>query len=355
MLNQNQVDILLQQLKDAIVVINRQGTVTYTNHQLHPLLGVKLQLDTPLTDQDIAFSQFGFADDAIPTLVDDIANQLVNTNEPHIFEIDVPYQRVISRTILEVQDSIGQLESLILLFRDDTPAQQFQENQNNLASMIVHDLRSPLTAITSGLRLLRDLAEPDDSFGQVVLQTTEISGRAVRKLLNLVSSILDVTKMENGHYNLSVEYAPLKPIIINIMDELTPLATELEVTLDHAQVDQQLQVDVDVEKIDRVFYNLIDNAIKFSPSNSAVRVTATVEDDSKMVLVQVIDHGKGIPDEQKVLVFDRYFQMTNQRRGTGLGLTYCKLTVEAHGGSIWIEDNPKGGTIFSFRLPVATD
>jgi signal transduction histidine kinase len=110
---------------------------------------------------------------------------------------------------------------------------------------------------------------------------------------------------------------------------------------------------VDLGKITRVFSNLVDNALKFSPSGSKVIIRAGVH-GKEDVLVQVIDQGPGVPDEYREQIFERFTQIPGvqgRRRGTGLGLTFCRLAVEAHGGQIWVESNPEGGSIFNLVLP----
>jgi NtrC-family two-component system sensor histidine kinase KinB len=119
-------------------------------------------------------------------------------------------------------------------------------------------------------------------------------------------------------------------------------------------------LNLDGEKIERVLLNLVDNAIKFTPSGGKVCIRAyppgTFGVSPGFVRVEVCDTGPGVPDEFKERLFDRFAQLDGQRgrrRGTGLGLTFCRLAVEAHGGLIWIEDQSHGGAVFAFSLPVA--
>jgi signal transduction histidine kinase len=110
---------------------------------------------------------------------------------------------------------------------------------------------------------------------------------------------------------------------------------------------------VDRGKINRVLTNLVDNALKFSPSGSRIVATARVYEGEK-VLIQVLDHGPGIPEEYRERIFERFSQIPGihaRRRGTGLGLTFCRLAVEAHGGRIWVESGPSGGSAFNLTLP----
>jgi signal transduction histidine kinase len=176
-----------------------------------------------------------------------------------------------------------------------------------------------------------------------------------------VNALLDISKMESGAMVLKREPSNAYTIAETVAQELAPLALEMEVVVRN-EIDSHLPLlDVDAEKIERVLLNLMDNAIKFTPGEGLVVINAHIEvpyngAKPEQICVSVKDTGPGIPDEYKTRLFDRYVQVegrSGRRRGTGLGLTFCRLTVEAHGGKIWIEDNPQGGSIFMFTLPIA--
>jgi signal transduction histidine kinase len=115
--------------------------------------------------------------------------------------------------------------------------------------------------------------------------------------------------------------------------------------------------DADDDVILRVLVNLLDNAIQFSPADAAVQVSVVWSQGQRMAECHVADRGPGIPPEYRERIFVKFFQMPGPRRqrGTGLGLPFSKLAVEAHGGRIWVEDNPGGGSVFVFTLPVTKD
>ncbi len=226
--------------------------------------------------------------------------------------------------------------------------------------MIVHDLRSPLTAVTASLKLLNDVIPADNEFAPLVQRTTEASMRAVRKLLNLVDSLLDIAKMESGQMSLDCEPIHLNAVAGNVVLEMDSLARELDVNLAVDVAYDLPLLNIDGEKIERVLLNLVDNALKFTPAGGTVMIQAYPPGQGGAgdgrLRVQVSDTGPGVPEEYKTRLFDRFVQidgLRGRRRGTGLGLTFCRLAVEAHGGRIWIEDNPAGGSIFAFTVPVA--
>jgi len=223
--------------------------------------------------------------------------------------------------------------------------------------MIVHDLRSPLTAISTSMRLLSEMSSVDPSLSRLLSRTTDASQRALRKLLHLVDSLLDIAKMESGSITLERADHMFAPIAQGVRLELLPLSEELEIKVEVLIPDSLPKLAIDAPKIERVLLNLVDNALKFTPIGGLVQVKAQATSDrAGFARIDVYDSGPGIPNNYKERIFDRFEQVDGsqgRRRGTGLGLTFCKLAVEAHGGHIWIEDNPGGGSVFAFTLPIS--
>jgi signal transduction histidine kinase len=219
--------------------------------------------------------------------------------------------------------------------------------------MIVHDLRSPLTAVTTSLRLLTELMPPNTPEYPLIVRTTDISRRALRKVLMRIDSILDVARMESDALSLVRQPAALLPLVENVKAELAPLAEEMKVQIIVDVPASLPPLNVDTDKVERLILNLIDNALKYAPHESVVVVDAQVV-ESGFIRLNVRDQGQGVPDSYKRKLFDRFVQVEERpviRRGMGLGLSFCRAVAEAHGGAIWVEDNPGGGAVFSVRLP----
>jgi signal transduction histidine kinase len=251
-----------------------------------------------------------------------------------------------------VLDQEDQPIGVLMVFTDATEERELTQAREDLSRMIVHDLRSPLTAINTSMKLLNEMVSPDHSLGGSIQKTTEVSQRAVRKLLYLVDSLLDIAKMESGTITLETEDCSLRVLAENVRAELLPLAEELDIRIELVIANDVPSLMIDGQKIERVLLNLVDNALKFAPVGGLVQIRARRENLDR-VRVEVADNGPGVSDEYKKRIFDRYQQADQRgshRRGTGLGLTFCKLAVEAHGGNIWIEDNPGGGSVFVFTL-----
>jgi signal transduction histidine kinase len=137
-----------------------------------------------------------------------------------------------------------------------------------------------------------------------------------------------------------------------------PLAQEMNAVI-RIEADKDLpDSPVDHDMLGRVVLNLLDNALKFTPPGSLVTLRASTcrPEEKDMICVEVIDNGSGVPDEFKEMIFDRFAQIPGKRgrrRSSGMGLAFCQMAVEAHGGKIWVEDNKEGGSTFKFTLPIA--
>jgi signal transduction histidine kinase len=223
--------------------------------------------------------------------------------------------------------------------------------------MVVHDLRSPMTTVLGSLKLIEDVYAGKDDTG-FLTEALAISLRSSKRMVALVDSLLDIFKTEGGQIETVVRQQSLSDLAINIVEEFMTFATLTEIRLVNEVPYDLPPVVMDGEKIERVITNLIDNALKFTPANGTVTLKAGVADDAvtgHCLLVEVIDTGPGIPPEYQARVFDRYVRVTGRegrRRGTGLGLAFCRLAVEAHKGRIWVESPPEGGSAFRFTLPL---
>lgn len=218
--------------------------------------------------------------------------------------------------------------------------------------MIVHDLRNPLSNVISSLELLRDsLRNP--SMTPALVSLVNIALRSSRRISLLVESLLDLTRMEAGQYKLSTTTARLDTLIERAVDFVKPTADRKHIPLT-VDIDPDLPpVLIDVNMIERVIVNLLDNACKFVTPGQAVHVSARRTDHE--VHISVRDEGPGIAPQDRPRLFQKFGRgttTTSQATGTGLGLVFCKMAVEAHGGQITVESELGKGSTFTFTLPV---
>ena len=278
----------------------------------------------------------------------------------HIFALpgQTPYQNV-ERACLPVLDAERQPIGWMMVLRDVSEELEVQQIREDLSNTIIHDLRSPLSSILGSLYFIEEAMEdtdPDSAFHQALT----ISIRSANKLINLINSLLDIARLGSGQALVDLQPMQVEPVVDAAVEYLRPLAVDSNITI-VKEIESDLPlVLIDEDKIHRVLLNLIDNALKFAPRGSEVRVKLDREsaNDLPFVRCAIIDQGPGIPAEYRNHIFERFSQVPRsqgRRRGTGIGLNFCRLAVEAHGGKIWIDDTPGGGSTFVFTVKAAAD
>lgn len=219
----------------------------------------------------------------------------------------------------------------------------------NLLRSISHDLRTPLTSISGNAGIL--------------LSNEESIGREKRKklyadiyddslwLINLVENLLSVTRIEDGSMNLNLTAELMEEVIEEALTHINRKSVEHKITV--RQSDDFILAKMDARLIVQVIINIVDNAIKYTPENSEIVISAGKKDG--MAVVRIADNGEGISEEAKARIFDMFYtaaaRIADSRRSLGLGLALCKSIITAHGGVISVEDNIPCGTVFQFTLP----
>ena len=219
----------------------------------------------------------------------------------------------------------------------------------NLLRAISHDLRTPLTGISGNASvLLNGGAQMEEAQRHKIYG--DIYDDAIW-LINLVENLLSVTRIENGAMNLKRQTELLDDVINEAMHHLDRKSGEHRITV--KQDDEFLMAKMDTRLIVQVFINMIDNAIKYTPPGSEIKVHVFQKDG--FVWTEIADNGKGVADEEKDKLFQMFYTAENQkgdgRRGLGLGLALCKSIINAHGGEIGVRDNKPRGSVFYFTLP----
>lgn len=223
---------------------------------------------------------------------------------------------------------------------------ELQRLRDDLTHMIVHDMRTPLTNIITGLQTVED-TDYDDELTREFLPAAISAGEELAEMIN---NLLDISKMEAGELEPERESFDLRQLVSETFERVSHLARDAELEL-RLEVDEDLMLNADRKLIRRVLVNLIGNAIKFTPPGGSVTVSAEAREDE--VEVCVIDTGQGISQEEQKLLFRKFAQLADGRKkaGTGLGLAFVRLAVEAHGGSVRVESEVGEGSSFCFTIP----
>ncbi len=229
-----------------------------------------------------------------------------------------------------------------------TDLKKLEEMKENLTHMIVHDMRSPLLGISGSLELLL-MDIHSESPGENIEDKLLVAHASTQKLMCMAQALLDIGRLEAGRM-------PLNTVDINMTDAVAAAISAMEIQAKLADVRLLQSGEIVLGKADqdiihRVLINLIGNAIKASPKGAAVEVH-TKDEDSQMI-VEVCDSGRGIPKKLQHTLFDKFTSIEDGESGrgsVGLGLAFCKLAIEAHGGNIEVESDEGKGSIFRFKI-----
>ncbi len=223
---------------------------------------------------------------------------------------------------------------------------RFDENRIMNFVEVAHDIRTPVSLIQL---LVKQLSNQEN-----VEKSIELIQRNTQNLNEYVTQLLDFQKIDRKELKLSISKVDLKDCLVNIINDFTPILQEK--SLDVVLEVKHIPVWFDLPKMNRIFYNLISNAIKYSNEGGEIKIRAFLKDD--YLNIEFIDNGIGVPDKQKEIIFNRFTRGTNVTNkgipGTGLGLMLSKKIIELHGGKILLESQENIGSKFTIVLPVGT-
>jgi len=228
-----------------------------------------------------------------------------------------------------------------------------QQEQDDYIAMVVHDIRSPLTVIRGSVDIIlrENKSLTKDDVNKLLTQVKDTAD----ELLEMVSAILDVSKIEAGKFEVSPVATDINLLVKMISDRFLPIYNQSNMKVNVNLETSLPKAFADPEKVERVITNLISNALKFTPEGGEVTISS--RQVASFVRISVADTGIGIDDNMKPKLFNKFVQAGKTKKSvgisTGLGLKISKEIVELHGGKIWIEDNKPKGSIFIFTLPIA--
>ena len=254
----------------------------------------------------------------------------------------------LERTTKQLREDKKKLEASEIELRD---AKERAEEANQLKSAFVsnmsHEIRTPLKAIVGFCSLLVNSVEPSEELQEYanIIQTNS------NLLLQLISDVLDVSRLESGKLQFNYEWCELVTHCQNMIT-LTNRnkTTNADVRLQMPKEPYMLYTDP--LRLQQIIINLLNNALKFTPAGGSITLDYTVDKEKQCILFSVTDTGTGIPEDKQELVFQRFEKLNEFVQGTGLGLAICKLTIQYMGGDIWIDKDYKGGARFIFSHPI---
>ncbi len=333
---------LFEDSSDPILITDLQGVIADANHRAMSFLDVACDTLIGNSVQNLKIPNIDQLLEALTKL--EPGQTYVHENlETELKDDNLPIEVHVKRI------DIGQEVFLQWILRDISERIELDKLRSDLTSMIFHDLRAPLGNIISSLEVMRATAPAgDDTFHSVL----SIAQRSSRRASRLVESLLDIDRLEAGRAVLDKTTGSIGVLITEAVEEVHPTA-EAKGHLVRFEIPPGLpEVEVDADMLHRVLINLLENAIKYTPTDGKITISARKEDEQ--VLIEVSDSGMGIPVSDQQRIFEKYARIRrgSRSKGIGLGLAFCRLAVEAHGGRIWVESDQGQGSSFFFTLPL---
>ncbi|SFF62456.1 two-component system, OmpR family, sensor histidine kinase ResE [Halobacillus alkaliphilus] len=342
-----QLSGILRSMADGVITINREGEVLITN----PPAQQYLEADKFENDEKGAWNP-----NNLPVPLYELFDEVISKEQGAMTEVSLQGRSwVIIMTPLYDKNTI---RGAVAVLRDMTDERRLDKLRKDFIANVSHELRTPISMLQGySEAIVDDVAESKEDKNELAQIIHDESLRIGR----LVNELLDLARMEAGHINLYVESVEMAPYMDKIERKFQGLSKERQVDLT-INVDPNLEwLYFDADRIEQVFTNLIDNAIRHTSEHGSVNVI--IEDGEHEWIASVHDSGQGISEEDLPFVFERFYKADKSRKreaskhkkGTGLGLAIAKNIVEAHNGMISVHSKVEEGTTFSFRIPKRID
>lgn len=351
-----QLKEIFMSLPNATIAVDQDYVIVFASEQAEKLLGKASHL------------LYGEKIDSVVTLIEN--NKIITALDYIPLQAQVPTQQLYfgERLLLQSAQQPNTFVNVVTTKLKPTVANDtvalvtlypiehnstLQANQVDIVSITAHELKSPLTSMRGYLAMLEDdLGDKLTKDEQLFLTRMAI---ATNQIITLIGNLLSFAKIENKTLTLQRQTAQLEDVIESAMADVRANIQKKQITVLFNKPHQKLpMIAIDVVRVKEVLTNLLTNAVNYSPQASTVTISA-FQDDGFLV-VEVSDHGIGIPEEAIPKLFTKFYQVQSEKqqevKGTGLGLYIAKEIITAHGGSIWVHSRLEEGSTFSFRLPV---
>ncbi len=256
---------------------------------------------------------------------------------------DIPVMVRARRLFLDEDDVIIWVEE------DISARTELEQLRQDLTSMVYHDLRGPLHTIYSSIVTLGKLLARENS--SVVKDLLDVGIRSTKQLTRLIESLLDIQRLEEGKAVLDSKPISIHALLAEAAQLVHPLIIESDQSLKLDFPDELPLLNCDADMVLRVITNLMENAVKYTPMGGRITLSARIVTGA--IRISVNDSGSGIAPNMQGKIFEKFSRVkySDAPKGVGLGLAFCRLAVEAHGGRIWVESEPEHGSSFIFTLP----
>lgn len=330
---------VLSFMTDGVISTDRRGRVNLINDPAARLLDVSREtvLGQPIIELLGLEEEYTFED-------------LLEERESVILDYSKQNQPYVLRANFSViQKETGFVNGLITVLHDITEQEKIEEDRREFVANVSHELRTPLTTMRSYLEALAEGAWQDEEIAPAFLGVTQ---NETERMIRLVNDLLQLSKMDSKDYQFSKNWVNFSTFFTNIIDRLE-MSKKEDISFKRDVPRTAFYVEIDEDKITQVLYNIISNAMKYSPEGG--QITFRIREAEEQIVISISDEGVGIPKNTLDKIFERFYRVDKARSrnvgGTGLGLAIAKEMVVAHGGKIWAESVEGKGTTVFFTLP----
>ena len=344
-----ETEAVIRSIAEGLVVVDAQGNVVMMNPAAEKLLGVtqKEKSGRPLTE--------GVKDEQLVSLI----RPQPGESKGREIELASPQdetKKVLRASSAVIENEDGYTVGMVSVLSDITKQKELDALKSSFVANVSHELRTPLVAMDKSISLI--LNKDAGPLTETQEQFLSVAQRNLKRLGNLINDLLDLSKLEAGKIEIRREPSSIEIIITESIEALAGWSRVKSIEVVKNIKSGLPQVDVDPGRIIQVLNNLIGNAIKFTPHNGTITISASFAQDGKWVEVSVKDTGIGVEKDNLGKIFDKFYQVGAERAttdvsGTGIGLSIAKEIVEMHGGKIRVESENGQGAKFSFTLPVS--
>jgi PAS domain S-box-containing protein len=339
----SRIETIINQMRDGIIGLDEKRNILFLNAVSEKLLGLKEADIIGQYAPDIALKN-----DLMRTLLQDDPEK----RDLKIFADNK--ESYFSKDVLDVTNNtefMGQLIGHVIVLRNITLFHELNEAKTNFIATVSHELKTPISSIKMSAQLLTDLrvGELNGEQQELIRSITDDADR----LLKITGELLNMSQVETGNIQLKLQPADPVKIVDQAVQAVTFQAQQKGIRIQESIAEGLPLIHADVEKTSWVLINFLTNAIKYSPDQSVIEISANRNKD--MVEFLVTDHGRGIEEKYLPRIFERYFKVpgSHDRNGTGLGLSISKEFIEAQGGRIWVSSQLGAGSRFGFTLTAA--
>lgn len=339
------LDSVLEHMTDGVIATDRRGKVVIINETALELLNLTQDKAVGYSILEILKIQEHFT-----------LRHLLETQEELILDFSTEDNEVTLRGEFSlIQRETGFISGLVCVLHDITEQEKIERERRDFVSNVSHELRTPLTSMRSYLEALNDGAWKDPDIAPRFLAVTQ---EETDRMIRMITDLLNLSRMDAGKDTFELEYVNINELFSHVLNRFDMMLQSADkpvkpFVIKRDFTKRDLWVEVDADKMIQVLDNIMNNAIKYSPSGGTI--TCRLMETHNNIVISIADEGLGVPKKDIPHVFDRFFRVDKARArlmgGTGLGLAISKEVVQKHGGKIWLESIENKGSTFFISLP----